>query len=294
MGVKHQFICGIYNMLNHNKDGSYSTQAVRKGTLLQAAHILASGGYKMPDIKSLKQKHIVYLNNQWKESGLSPATIKNRNAHLRWLCQKLGKDNMMPSNDALGITKRQYVTNEDKSQTLQEVPDYRLKVINGLQRHLGLRREEAIKIQPNQADKGGHIELKPSWCKGGRGREVPINTPEAKYWLEEAKKLIGTDEKASLIPAGKTYKQFMEKYAKAMQRAGIRGHGLRHAYAQDLYKELTGWEPPAKGGPLKKAMTPEQQKLDYEARMIISARLGHSRCSITNAYLGGAKEVKTM
>jgi hypothetical protein len=62
-------------------------------------------------------------------------------------------------------------------------------------------------------------------------------------------------------------------------------HGLRHAYAHDRFLELAGFACPAAGGPQKAELTPEQCENDYEARLIISAELGHSREGITAMYL---------
>ncbi len=63
-----------------------------------------------------------------------------------------------------------------------------------------------------------------------------------------------------------------------MQRAGIKhAHGLRHAYAQDRYKKLTGWECPKRGGPTTKELTDEQKQIDTTARLTVSEELGHSR-----------------
>jgi hypothetical protein len=62
--------------------------------------------------------------------------------------------------------------------------------------------------------------------------------------------------------------------------------GLRHAYAQQRYVELTGWKAPAAGGPLSKTLTPEQRDQDREVRLIISKELGHEREQITAVYLG--------
>jgi hypothetical protein len=70
-------------------------------------------------------------------------------------------------------------------------------------------------------------------------------------------------------------------------RAGLSQlHGLRHAYAQQRYEELTGWKAPAAGGPTSKILTPEQRDEDREARLIISKELGHEREQITAVYLG--------
>ena len=63
-------------------------------------------------------------------------------------------------------------------------------------------------------------------------------------------------------------------------------HGLRHAYAQHRYEELTGWSCPAAGGPVAKDLTPEQCELDHEVRLIVSRELGHEREAVVGAYLG--------
>jgi hypothetical protein len=63
-------------------------------------------------------------------------------------------------------------------------------------------------------------------------------------------------------------------------------HGLRHAYAQERYRELTGWPAPAAGGPTVKALTAEQRTIDRQARLTISQELGHEREQITSIYLG--------
>ena len=63
-------------------------------------------------------------------------------------------------------------------------------------------------------------------------------------------------------------------------------HGLRHAYAQQRYEELTGWRAPAAGGPTARDLTPEQRQWDREVRRLISRELGHEREQITAVYLG--------
>ena len=63
-------------------------------------------------------------------------------------------------------------------------------------------------------------------------------------------------------------------------------HGLRHAYAQQRYRELTGWPSPHAGGPSKRELTEAQQASDQQARLTISEELGHVREQITAVYLG--------
>jgi len=63
-------------------------------------------------------------------------------------------------------------------------------------------------------------------------------------------------------------------------------HGLRHAYAQRRYEELTGWRSPVAGGPSSRSLTQEQKEQDREVRLIISRELGHEREQVTAVYLG--------
>lgn len=63
-------------------------------------------------------------------------------------------------------------------------------------------------------------------------------------------------------------------------------HGLRHAYAQERFEELTGRLPPALGGKTSAALTPEEKAQDREARLTISRELGHEREQVTAVYLG--------
>ena len=83
-----------------------------------------------------------------------------------------------------------------------------------------------------------------------------------------------------------TIKQ-LRRYEAQCARAGLdKMHGLRHAYAQERFLELAGFACPAAGGPSREQLTPAQREADYDARVLISAELGHGREAITAAYLG--------
>ena len=153
-----------------------------------------------------------------------------------------------------------------------------------LQAAFGLRREESIKFEPSYADQGDHIRLKSSWCKGGRPRTVLIRNEQQRKALDRAHQIAG---KGSLIPPQWKYVQQLRCYERQTEKSGLnKMHGLRHAYAQTRYEELTGWLAPACGGPTSKQLTAEQRKVDLKARLTISAELGHKREQITATYLG--------
>ncbi len=152
-----------------------------------------------------------------------------------------------------------------------------------LQQAFGLRREEAIKLSPSYADRGDRLVLKDSWTKGGKAREIPVRTPEQREVLDRAHRLAG---RGSLIPPAKSYRQQLRIYERHTANAGLsKLHGLRHAYAQRRYQELTGWQAPAAGGPRAETLAAEQRALDRQARLVVSQELGHDREQVTAVYL---------
>jgi hypothetical protein len=273
-----------------NRDGSFATQADRERILTLVANQLREMGFVNMQAQSLKPKHVEKLVERWTAEGLSMGTVKNRMTELRWWAEKIGKANVVAkSNDAYGIADRRYVTNVSKARQLTagdlaQVTDPYSRVSLQLQAAFGLRREESLKIQPAWADRGDRLVLKDSWTKGGRAREIPIRHVEQRQVLDEAKRVAG---RGSLIPADRSYVQQLRRFEYQCDRAGIhRVHGHRHQYAQERYRELTGWAAPAAGGPRSKELTREQKLIDRDARLTISRELGHEREQVTAIYCG--------
>lgn len=280
----------LKQLCQRNHDGSYATRHAREAILTQIANQLHELGFRDMKATSLKPKHVTTLVERWKAESLSPGTIKNRMTELRWWAEKVNKQNVMArDNEHYGIARRQYVTNLDKSRTLtsgdlSKVSDPYTQLSLKLQAAFGLRLEESIKIRPEWADRGDRLFLKDTWTKGGRARELPIRNEQQRAVLEEAKQLAGA---GSLIPAGKSYKEQMNRFKAQCQAAGIyHVHGHRHHYAQERYRELTGWLCPAQGGPTSRQLSLEQKGLDRQARLTISAELGHGRERIVSVYIG--------
>jgi integrase len=277
-------------LCKHSHEGSFETRVGRERQLSAIANQLHELGFRQLKATSLKQKHVQALVDHWLRQNLSPGTIKNRMSCLRWWAEKINKRNVVArSNEIYGIPERQFVTPGSKAKELEEaqldrVRDENARMSLRLQRAFGLRREEAIKLQLRWADRGEHLQLKPSWTKGGRERSVPIRTEAQRALLERAKQLAGT---GSLIPRGRSYIEQLRIYERHTANAGLsKMHGLRHAYAQQRYLELTGWPSPHAGGPGKEALSPAQRQVDLHARLVISAELGHVRAQISGVYLG--------
>ncbi len=280
----------LKQLCRRNRDGSYRTQTDRERQLTLVANQLHTLGYRKMNAQSLKPKHVEALVQHWQKEDISVGAIKNRLTVIRWWAQKVNRQNVVArSNDHYGIPDRQFVTNISKAQSvtmkdLDLVRDQHVRMSLELQQAFGLRREEAIKFQPSFADQGDHITLKASWTKGGKPREIPVRTEAQRLVLSRAQQLAGN---GSLIPSSRNYRQQLRIYERHTANAGLsKMHGLRHAYAQQRYQELTGWPAPAAGGPTVKALTPSQKLIDRKARLTISGELGHERIQVVGIYLG--------
>jgi len=280
----------LSKLCRDNRDGGFSTQATRSRILDLIANQLLALGYRRMQSTSLKPKHVDALLAHWREQGISVGTLKNRLAALRWWAKKVNKPSIVArDNSVYGIGKREYVAKESRAlklddKQLSEISDSFVNLSIRLQAAFGLRREESIKFNPSYAIQGDDIKLKSSWTKGGRARTVPIRNDEQRQLLAEVKELV---KGGSLIPAQSNYVQHLHRYERQLRNAGLsKLHGLRHAYAQQRYLDLTGWKAPVAGGPTSKQLNPEQLAADYEARAIISSELGHARVEIAAVYLG--------
>lgn len=279
---------------HRNRDGSFATQSNRREMLSLFTNQLRDCGYKVNQLRpgDLKGRHVNALVKKWQSEQKSIGTIKNRLSVLRWLFEKIGKSEVIKSNAVYKIENRQYVTNQNKSISINDLDLSKIDPFIAQSLHLqdcfGLRREESMKFQPIYALDGQTIEnakyirLKSSWTKGGRARTIPIFSEKQRQELRNALALV---QNGSLIPSHKTYKSHLSNFEAVTHQLGIgRTHGLRHGYAQSRYFSLMNFECPAVGG--HKELSEKEKENDKAVRMQISEELGHSRLNITSIYLG--------
>jgi integrase len=241
--------------------------------------------------------------------------VQTELSHLRTLATWLGKPGLvLPAesyvDDPARVTRRQIAT-ADKSWPAHGVdPDRAIEAIAAhdpwvgaqlrLARAFGLRIKEAVMIQPRLAERpagdagdpsgfvGGNLEVARG-TKGGRLRQVPIDTPAKRAALEAAKALLTSDAQflanptRSLVQNLDRLTNVMKKFGLTRKALGVTPHGLRHEYAGDRYEALAGVPAPVRGGP------PPDPSADEQARRRVAEELGHSRPQILATYCGNPR-----
>ena len=283
------------------KKSSYQSHASRhdmKHILIKCVKDLHELGFKVAHVKGFKAKHVFKLVEHWKAQEKSPGTIKNCLSKLRELGRILGDEKLVKKeNTPYEVEARIYKSETNRGiyqLDLSKCTDPYIKLSLEGQRLFGLRREESLKIVIKEAVREGHLKLKPSWTKGGIGRNIPIRTEEQKEWIRKVQSLVTPGK--SLIPDSDSYKKHLNRYVNQTTRLmGLKNlHGLRHAYAQNRYRELTayfspngnGWDCPFLGGKNKNQMNDAERSIDMKVKHILSRELGHSRTNVTEVYLG--------
>ena len=269
--------------------------------------------FGLKKLENLKFRHVEHQVQKWKSEGLSTGTLQNRISHLRWLADRYGKNPMIPrSNVDLGISKRNVDYNTDKGwtptkTTMENLPEPQQHHVN-LMRYFGMRFEEAAKFKPEENLNGNRIDIVYG-TKGDREREIHLDDKhrgEVRSFeligkqlkiVEDLKEYLKGSRAESLSKECDKYKKFENstshqyKLSDMTKAGGGTPHGLRHQYAQDRYKELTGKDAPAQlkksiRSEMRASMSKDDWKTHKEALHKISNELGHDRPYVTLNYIG--------
>jgi len=298
MAKTHKTEFQIKQVMKYNRDGSPDRQKSRFNNLMRCILQLQERGYgKRWNIHKIGKKEVNRLVDNWREQNLSHRTIANRMVDIRWLAGKVGKLNGIPSNKNIGCGLRKNNPNYGVSKA-KEI-DYRKinelstreKLVTLLRSEFGLRTEEACKFSYSYATKKGNkfIELKGSWCKGGRPRTIEIVTTKQVALLSMIKKFQTGNKEISMIPKTKKFKSYYRSYNQARFNQEIAGHGLRHTWAQKRFEMISkGIKAPHAGGAKYNDLSVEEKKRWDAAAKKVNQEMGHgeNRQDITATYIG--------
>lgn len=300
-----------------NKRASIATYHLRQRRLalgfrrMLKGELLRLDGSRQPAFKlsspyALKPKHIKALILDCEARNVSVAMLHNYSSTLRVFCRWIGKPALVPPTAALvtdpRYRRRSQVAKRNKSwisagidsravlRKMAETEPHAAMTLE-LMDAFGLRLREASLMCPHLADRGMFLDVSRG-TKGRRPRIIEITTDSERDVLARAKKIV-SDPLASLIPDrnGSTRKfkswsnhiyYLMRKNGITLKTVGTSTHGLRHQRLQREYTRVTGALSPVQGG--KPGCV--DATTDRMARTKVAALAGHSRRSISSAYLG--------
>jgi len=300
------------------------------------ARHLAQHGIR--DLRRAGREHIEALCESWRkereEGRLSRSAVSGYASALNGVFEAVERDDLRVSLAAEGLQRGRVHTNEDRSATaaardaLISWLELRAEVaytredrlmLEGaihavrLQEAAGLRLREsgALKVVEKEPRAGCIALGRADGTKNGRPREALLYDPGAlratQAFVREHRDVFA---RGSLIPAGMTTKQWMDRMHHLMRQfredadcAHPGFHGHRHAYAQRLYADLyearhgVRVEAPVREGRFGKehlasvaerlGVSPDRaREIDREIRLEVSRNLGHGRVNITRSYLG--------
>lgn len=264
-------------------------------------------GFKLEKPENLSEKHIEALCKEWHRLERSPKTMQVNLSHLRIFAGWIGKGNMVkdihhylpdvPRENlkVRTVAQRSKSWSEngiDVAAKINEADaiDWRFGLMLRLQLSFGLRRMEVIQAVPWKNDHGDKFAAYAT--KGGRPRDIHIETPEQRQVLDMVKARLKKNETLGWTtrPDGSAsdLAYSIRKYSRLLPRIGITrsealvtGHGLRAQFAENaaLIASLIPVTLGGTGGQMDK----DEMNLQ---RAKVSEKLGHSRVSVTPAYYG--------
>lgn len=286
------------------------TQERRMQTILGFFSDLMYLGYKIESVHNLGQKHLIAVFNFLEEQGQSPSSIQNKISVMRIFCGWIDKPGMVMRSDKYVkdplSAKRSTVAREDKSWVGNDLDP--MKVLDDVRAMgeetvavwleqcwvFGIRIRESVMLRPGVGNEGDALYVREG-TKGGRARFIPIENELQRAVLVKAQAIA--DKKTGMLGGrGKSVEQkirhiyyiLREKLGITLADEGATVHGLRHQYMHQSYKNLTGQEPPIRGGD-EARVDPDQLHL---AKQKLMERAGHTRTGIGGAYYGSGRGVK--
>lgn len=275
----------------------------RREDLLRAFATLKAGGYRLKAPENFSAKHVDHLVQTWTVEGKSAATLHTYLSHLRAFAEAIDKPGLVKPlsayledpefgrRETIATANPAWVANGvDPETVFAEIAaiDPRAAMVLELQRHFGLRIQEAICLRPWRDREANTLTV---WdgTKGGRQRQIPIETLAQEDVMRRCRELCGGPRKW-LIPVEDRVKarQWVDYRIRILggvskEGRGVTSHGLRAQYAQEQYFKLTGWHAPIDGGRPEDVTDIERHN---KACYAVALLMGRSRIDVSRQYLG--------
>lgn len=276
----------IDKAFRHTRQGSIKTRHRYEDGMNHFAKFLAET-FKKQNLNKIEDKHLQSYVEQMQERGYSKSYVTTNLSAIRYFIDIRGGDSKrLSTNKELGVEHR---TREDRIgsnkawsedeftkfvKCAENSKEFRYANMVKLAYSQGLRIHEVARLDKSQlinALKEGILTVK---GKGGLVRSLPLYNKELVQSLCDNTK---NGDKVFINKEEQTHKVinnlqvFIYNHNKEFSNKNDRNltfHGLRHAYAQNRYREL-----------INKGID------DYSARLKVSKELGHFRVEITEIYL---------
>lgn len=268
---------------------------------------LGEMGYRLQKPENLSEKHVTVLCNAWYSEGFTVKTIQAKLSYLRIFSRWVGKGEHVKDAPyylphvpreklrvkvAAKASKSWAANGIDIAEKVKEADalDLRFGAMLRLAVAFGLRRHEVVECYPWKVDNGTYFAAYKT--KGGRPRNIDIDTNEQRIVLDHVKSMVGKSEHLGWTTmrdgSAADIDYSLAKWHKMLAKIGITkalsnvtGHGLRAQYAENAAL-IINVIPPTLGGSTGQ-MARDDLNLKREQ---VSELLGHSRKSITSAYFG--------
>ncbi len=300
---------------NARLQGSGKTVKAHKEEAMRFASELREAGYGVKRWDNLTSKHLAVVAERWVDQELKASTIHEYISGVRKVAEAYGNTHLKTTSELMNeagqriVEARVYATNQDKAVPLEVYAKSLERLRSGefgedgkrlacqmdLMRELGLRYEEARKFNPERSVLADGRVYIVDGTKGGRDRMLHEVSEKGWAAIEGIRPYIDKQYGNSMPCKEATWegRGYDMAQATGISRAecGASFHGLRHAYAQERYEQMTGFRCQAAGGTLEEAVAAagdRWQDRDEEARLLLKGELGHGpeRDSVVSTYIG--------
>ena len=266
-------------------------------------------GFKLENVSQISGKHIEAVVRDYWACGASPKYFASLYSTLNKFQGWIGKPGLVRHRSVYlpEVEESEFQTSQvaikskswrengiDVMEKIKEADtlDVRFGLMLRMIWAFGLRRVEVMQIRPWIDDRVFALEVRKGIAKGGRSRNIYIETDHQRDILDYVKSQINKTEflgwpssayeQGNLLLKNKTrFLYLMRKIGISKEISGVTTHGLRAQYAEEMAVK-NGWVPATLGG-TKNQLPADVEKL---IRMQLAENLGHSRTNVTSAYYG--------